>query len=160
MVQRNRLIPLLSAALVLAIPCGSAWAQQARPQPVVPSAAQERGIDPNGLVNAALQVVRMVDEGKAGDAWQGASAASRARYTGRQFTDSLAAQRKVLGVVTSRKWAAVERLTTAGNATLTAGAYANVVLETHFAGNKVARELVSFRLDEDGVWRLSGYSLN
>lgn len=156
----NIRLPALLSALLIAIPAGTVCAQQAPAPRVAATAPQVRGIDPNGLLNAALQIARMVDEGKAGDAWQGASAAAKSRYTGRQFAESLATQRKVLGAVTSRKWTSVERLVTAGNATLTAGTYANVVLETGFAGNKVGRELVSFRLDEDGVWRLSGYSLN
>ena len=40
------------------------------------------------------------------------------------------------------------------------GLYINVRSATTFASNaQPVRELVSFRLDEDRVWRVSGYSL-
>ena len=46
-----------------------------------------------------------------------------------------------------------------GTPTLPAGVYINVEYETRFATGPAVTELVSFRLDEDKTWRLSGYAL-
>ena len=40
---------------------------------------------------------------------------------------------------------------------LPSGLYASVEFLVEFSGKRTMRELVSFRLDEDGTWRFSGY---
>ena len=48
----------------------------------------------------------------------------------------------------------------AAGAQVPEGLYINVSLPTRFSNSaQPVRELVSFRLDEDQVWRVSGYSI-
>ncbi|WP_158983931.1 DUF4019 domain-containing protein [Lysobacter panacisoli] len=149
-------IALLSVLLCLGLtPASAQQAQQA--QPAAPAAA--RDIDPNTLANAALQALALVDGGRAGELWDGASAVAKRSVDRKKFVDTIAAQRKPLGAVSARRWTSVSRHSTAGNQQLPQGTYANVEFETRFAGNRTGLELVSLRQDEDGTWRLSGYVL-
>jgi hypothetical protein len=51
-------------------------------------------------------------------------------------------------------------VSTAAGAAVPEGLYINVSFPTRFANSaQPVRELVSFRFDEDQVWRLAGYSL-
>ena len=59
-----------------------------------------------------------------------------------------------------RVWIDVSRREFSGTPALPAGVYVNVGYQTTFANGKTARELVSFRLDEDKSWRVTGYVLN
>ena len=59
-----------------------------------------------------------------------------------------------------RKQVAVTRSAYAAGGQVPAGNYINVVYATRFANApQPVRELVSFHLDEDKTWRVSGYSL-
>lgn len=133
-------------------------APAAAQQATAPAAAA-REIDPNALVNAGLQVTQLIDGGKAGEVWDGASAIAKRSVERRKFVDTIASQRQPLGAVSSRQWTSVSRHSTPGMAQLPAGVYANVEFDVHFAGNRTGHELISFRQDEDGMWRLSGYVL-
>ena len=61
---------------------------------------------------------------------------------------------------TERKQVAVTRAVYAAGGAVPAGSYINVVFATRF-GNAAepVRELVSFHLDDDKTWRVSGYSV-
>lgn len=148
----------LACAGLLACACLAPVAAQ---QPAAPAAAPApaRDIDPNTLANAGLQVTQLIDTARAGEVWDGASALAKHSVDRKTFVDTIATQRKPLGAVTSRRWTAVSRHSTPGAGNLPAGMYANVEFETRFAGNRTGYELVSFRQDEDGTWRLSGYVL-
>lgn len=131
---------------------------------IAPGAAQQpapppRDIDPNTLANAGLQITRLIDGNRAGEVWDGASAVAKRSIDRKRFTETIEAQRKPLGEASSRRWTSVSRHSTAGSGPLPAGIYANVEFETRFAGHRTGHELVSFRQDEDGTWRLSGYVL-
>ncbi|HEY5851090.1 MAG TPA: DUF4019 domain-containing protein [Lysobacter sp.] len=140
---------LLCVALTAAL--APAMAQQA--------AQQARDIDPNSLASAGIQAAQLIDAGKAGEVWDGASAVAKRSVDRKKFSESITAQRKPLGATTARRWTLVSRHSTAGSAQLPAGTYANVEFDTQFAGNKTGHELISFRQDEDGTWRLAGYVL-
>ncbi|QSX74637.1 DUF4019 domain-containing protein [Lysobacter arenosi] len=148
---------VLSAALIPVL------AQQATP-PAAPQAAPRaaapaRDIDPNSLAAAAIQAAQLIDAGRAGEVWDGASAIAKRSVDRKKFTDSLTAQRTPLGATTARRWTLVSRHSTAGTEQLPAGTYANVEFDTQFSGNRSGHELISFRQDEDGTWRLAGYVL-
>ena len=54
----------------------------------------------------------------------------------------------------------ITRVKYAAGAVVPEGLYINVSFPTRFANSaQPVRELVSFRFDEDQVWRLAGYSL-
>src|SRR3546814_14692441 len=62
--------------------------------------------------------------------------------------------------MSSRGNPAVSRSQFPAGAQVPEGFYLNVAVPTTFAeSEQPVRELVSFRLDEDKVWRVSGYSL-
>lgn len=139
---------VLIACVLLCAGIGPAWAQ-----------AKPAETDPNALLNAAAQVAQAVDREQTGALWDGASAITRKRVTRNDFIAAVQKARKPLGTVSGRAWAAVRRQSVASGGQVPAGQYASVELTTTFSSRKVARELVSFRLDEDGVWRLAGYVL-
>ncbi|HEY5804725.1 MAG TPA: DUF4019 domain-containing protein [Lysobacter sp.] len=144
----------MSALLCLALTAvlGPVMAQQAGQQ-------APRDIDPNSLASAGIQAAQLIDAGKAGEVWDGASTVAKRSVDRKKFSDSITAQRKPLGATTARRWTLVSRHSTAGSAQLPAGTYANVEFDTRFAGNQTGHELISFRQDEDGTWRLAGYVL-
>ncbi len=150
------------ACLVLTAALIPVLAQQAAP-PAPPQPAQRaapaRDIDPNSLAAAGIQAAQLIDAGRAGEVWDGASAVAKRSVDRNKFSDSITAQRKPLGATTARRWTLVSRHSTAGTEQLPAGTYANVEFDTQFSGNRSGHELISFRQDEDGTWRLAGYVL-
>ncbi len=109
---------------------------------------------------AALQVAQLVDTNRAAEAWKGASAVAKKSVTEQAFVSQLSADRKRLGALAARGQPVVTRVKYAAGATVPEGLYINVSFPTRFANSaQPVRELVSFRLDEDRVWRLAGYSV-
>lgn len=112
------------------------------------------------MAAAGLKVAQLVDTNRAAEAWKGASAIARKSVTEQAFVSQLAADRTRLGALQSRGTPVVTRVKYAPGATVPEGLYINVSFPTRFANNaQPVRELVSFRLDEDKVWRLAGYSV-
>jgi hypothetical protein len=112
------------------------------------------------LSAAARQIAGLVDSNRAAEAWKGASAVARKAVPEQTFVNQLAADRKRLGALTSRGQPVVTRVKYGAGATVPEGLYINVSFPTQFANSpQPVRELVSFRLDEDKVWRLAGYSV-
>ncbi|MDQ2879141.1 MAG: DUF4019 domain-containing protein [Rhodanobacteraceae bacterium] len=109
----------------------------------------------------AQRVATMVDQGKAGDVWDTSSSTAKQAVTRDAFVKATTADRAKLGNVTSRKVVRVTHTFSKGDAKLPAGAYTNVVFATQFSNNKQpVRELVSFHLDNDKQWRVSGYTVH
>lgn len=109
---------------------------------------------------AAAQVIQLVDQSKLGEVWDGASAVAKSVVGKSDFVSQIAADRKKLGAPTERKQVGVTRAAYAAGGQVPAGNYINVVYATKFANApKAVRELVSFHLDNDKTWRVSGYSL-
>ena len=170
--DRLRLFSTL-AALAL---CGNALAQQPAPQPAPaaqPAAAQPPAMEQltteqraalakqdADMSQAALQVLQMVDGNRIGEVWDGASAAMKQMVSRDEFIKQVTIDRNRLGAVSSRSAPEVSRSLFRAGQQVPEGLYINVRSATTFASNaQPVRELVSFRLDEDRVWRVSGYSL-
>lgn len=113
-------------------------------------------IAPNALYEAALRMARGIDAGQAAQLWEAASAVTKRSVTREAFVAGVSQARKPLGAVTARDWHAVRRQNSSGGS-LPAGQYASVEFAAVLAGGRVAQEMISFRLDEDGVWRFAGY---
>lgn len=112
------------------------------------------------MSGAAVQVIQLVDQGRAAEIWDGASPVAKAVVTRQDFVAQLGTDRQQLGAPTERKQVAVTRATYAAGGQVPAGNYINVVFATRFANAaQPVRELVSFRLDDDRTWRVSGYSV-
>lgn len=158
--QMKRLFLLL---LMPAITCaGLAYAQTpaaAQPQAQrAPAAPGSQSPDPSRMYATAIAVVRAVDAGQAAELWNSSSTVTRNSVKREAFVSAVTKARTPLGAVSARDWIAVSRQAGGQNG-LPAGNYLSVEFVTIFSGNRRARELVSFRLDEDGVWRFTGYTL-
>lgn len=112
------------------------------------------------IIGAARKVMSLVDSGRIEEVWEGASPTIKRLVPRGEFIDQVAADRVRLGAVLSRGSADVGRERYAAGGRVPQGEYLNVATPTRFAGQpQPVRELVSFRLDEDRVWRVSGYSV-
>jgi hypothetical protein len=111
------------------------------------------------MEQAALQVVQMVDRNQAGQIWDGASSVAKQFVTRDAFVRGVDADRKTVGVPEARSLALLTYSESDGRK-LPPGLFANVAFATHFANEKQpVRELISFHLDSDHVWRVTGYSV-
>jgi hypothetical protein len=168
---------LLSAALLACI--GTASAQQAQPsQPAPrPQAQQQPAARPAqqqltpqqqaqlakqnaDMTQAALRVMQMVDANRIGEIWDGASPTMKRLVTRDDFVKQITIDRNRLGKVATRGKSVVSRAQYPAGAQVPQGLYLNVATPTKFANSQQpVRELVSFRLENDKTWRVSGYSL-
>ena len=169
----NRL-RLISTLAGLAF-CAGAFAQQpaARPAQAAQPAAEQPAMEQltaeqraalakqdADMTQAALQVMQLVDANRIGEVWDGASAAMKQVVSRDEFVKQVTIDRNRMGAVASRTNPDVSRSLFRPGQQVPEGLYINVRAATKFANQaQPVRELVSFRLDEDRVWRVSGYSL-
>lgn len=157
LVLSTALLAASTAAFAQAKPAG-APAQQAAPAltPEQQAAIQKQDAS---MAQGAQVVAQMIDQGKTGEVWDGASAVAKGAVNRADFVKQVDADRKKVGKLVSRKLAAITRSASKGGAT-PEGYYINVSFATQFANEKQpVRELVSFHLDSDKTWRVSGYTL-
>ena len=169
-------VPLLLSLLLPAValaqtpPPSTPAPAPARPAPAAPAAPARPALTPQQqaqvqkqdaeMAAAGVKVAQLVDTNRAAEAWKGASAIARRSVTEQAFVSQLTADRTRLGALQSRGTPVVTRVKYAPGATVPEGLYINVSFPTRFANSaQPVRELVSFRLDEDKVWRLAGYSV-
>ena len=165
MIKKLSLAAALLAVSAVALAQPQAAPAQAKPQ--APAAApaltpeQQAQIQQQNaqFVQAATQIAQLVDQGKAGDVWDNASTVAKQVVKRDAFAQSVNADRKAVGAVVSRNVASITRSESNGSPA-PAGFYVNVAFATQFANEKQpVRELVSFHLDNDKLWRVSGYTL-
>ena len=112
------------------------------------------------MSKAAAQVIELVDQNRIAEVWEGASVVAKSVVSKDNFVHQVASDRQKLGAPSERKQVGVTRAAYAAGGQVPAGNYINVVYATRFANTpKPVRELVSFHLDNDKTWRVSGYSL-
>ena len=162
---------LRTGSLLLALAlCGGASAQQpaAGPSPAAAPAMEQLTPEQREalarqdaeMAEAALRVMQLVDGNRIGEIWDGASPAMKQTVTRDEFVRQVTIDRNRLGEVASRASPQVSRSLFRPGQPVPEGLYINVRSATTFANQaQPVRELVSFRLDEDRVWRVSGYSL-
>jgi hypothetical protein len=123
------------------------------------AAAQE--VDPAELVRGGMQAAQMIDQDKAGELWDGATPAARKRVSRADFISQVGKARAPLGAAQQRTWVAVNRQVVSDGDPELAGQYVSIEYETRFTNNSstTVRELVTFQLGSDRVWRFSGYVL-
>ena len=124
-----------------------------------PATAEE--VEASDMVRGGLMAIQMIDQGRAAELWDGATPATRNRVTRADFTSQVSRSRAPIGVPQMRTWIAVNRQVVADADAGIAGQYISIEYETRFTGKPdgTVRELVSFHLDQDRVWRFSGYVL-
>ncbi|MGY0504310.1 DUF4019 domain-containing protein [Luteimonas sp. e5] len=149
---------------------GTAYAQQARQQSaqnavVSAQAAQQRSpqsVDPNSMVMAALQAVQLVDAGRSAEVWDGSAEVSKRALSRNAFVQQVTATRAPLGQPVSRVWLSVIRQSApepGSNGGPPQGDYISVRFATRFSGGNTVAELVTFRLESNGIWRVAGYAI-
>lgn len=112
------------------------------------------------LVKYAESIASMIDNGQIGQVWDQSSEVMKKAVPQDKFISATKTDRASMGTVTSRKVAEVTRSLSKGGK-LPAGYYVNVNFATTFSKHtKPVRELVSFHLDSDKKWRVSGYTLH
>ncbi|MDR6534884.1 DUF4019 domain-containing protein [Variovorax soli] len=118
-------------------------------------------VEPSDMVRGGLQAIQMIDQNKTGELWDGATPAARKRVSRSDFVSQVSKARTPLGAAQQRTWVSINRQVIGESDQDLAGQYVSVEYETRFANkaNATVRELVTFQLGEDRVWRFSGYVL-
>lgn len=122
-------------------------------------AVEAQALEPNAIVNGGAQVLKLIDEGKAGEVWDGASPVAQRVIPREQFVASVQKARQTRGAVVGRDWLSVTRLQATATKDLPAGNYVTLLYSTRFAGGLTLKEQISFRYDEP-TWRVVGYVLD
>lgn len=131
----------------------SATAPQASAQV---SAAAQSLVDPNSVGKWALQALALVDRGELAQLWDDASAAMKRELKREAFVAGVQTARKGLGSAVGREWLQVSRQQGDGKG-VPAGEYASAEFLVRYAQGAPRVEMVTFRRDQDGVWRFMGY---
>lgn len=112
------------------------------------------------MAEAAARVAGLIDTGRAGEVWDGSAEVMRKATPRPEFIQGVDGDRQRLGALVQRAQPSVTRVQYAAGGAVPQGLYLNVSFATRFADSaQPVRELVSFRLDDDRVWRVSGYSV-
>ncbi|WP_225073348.1 DUF4019 domain-containing protein [Desulfuromonas sp. CSMB_57] len=106
-------------------------------------------------IAAAEQWLAMVDAGRYAASWQEAAGLFRDAVIQDHWVHSLNAVRKPLGRLVSRKVQSKTYTTALPGAP--DGEYVVIRFETSFANKQRAIETVTPMMDNDGIWRVSGY---
>ena len=120
-------------------------------------AAAEPGTSADELLGDAGRVLQQLDSDQLDDLWQNAAPFIREKMTQDQFVNSMRVARRTLGPVSTRGWASVTRIRYTKVNGVPDGLYANVDFSTTLAGGRTLYEMLSFQLESDGQWRLTGY---
>ena len=152
-----------SAVLLACLFCVPALAQQPAGSATPVSAASQREAiaqQDQRMEAAAREVAELIDAQRIGEVWDGASVVARKVVAREQFIQGIGQDRQRLGARISRGQASVSRVQYKDGSAVPAGIYVNVSFASRFANSpQPVRELISFRLDDDKVWRVSGYSV-
>lgn len=147
-----------AAALLLCLWMNSAAAQQ---QPHVPQPVAQGGpqvdASADALIDAARRAAQLIDDDRAVDAWNAAAPFMFARIGSDRFASGVRDARKAFAKTSLRTWAGVKRVRYERDVEVPAGLYGNVDFSTQLVDGSTMFELVTMRLERDGVWRLTGY---
>jgi len=131
--------------------------------PSVASAqAQQQGIDADTFIRSALQTCSQLDQGGAAAIYPTTSVVFRNAVGEQQFVEAMNARAQQLAGAVRRDWVAVTRnAIDNSDPNLTPGLYVTVVFQViGQPGTPVRTERVTFRADEDRVWRLAGVAID
>jgi hypothetical protein len=106
-------------------------------------------------VQASLNWLSIVDEGKYRESWENASALLKKAVTADELSRSLEASRGVFGALESREPTSRSYETALPGAP--DGEYVVIQCKSSFTHKKEAVETVTPMLEADDVWRVSGY---
>lgn len=142
-------------------PAAQAGQQPAQPQQqLTPEQQEQLARQDAQMADAARQVVQLIDANRIGDVWDLSTEVVKQLVPRDGFIEQVTADRNRVGAPAGRGQPVITRTQFQEGAGVPAGLYINIAFPTRFANSdEPVRELVSFRLDEDQVWRVSGYSL-
>jgi len=121
------------------------------------AAVHAQDIAPAELASAGAGVLKLIDESRFGEVWNAASPVTQQSVPKDKFNAEVARLRQPLGAPAQRVWIQLSRQQVSAGAGSMAGQYLSIEFETRFASGQVKHELVSFRLDDDKLWRVAGY---
>lgn len=122
--------------------------------------AQAPAADPQltAARNVAQQWIAFVDQGQYAESWSASGKLFQANMQQQQWVQTLTGARTPLGTVISREVAGSEIRESLPGAP--AGRYALVSFATNFQNKPDIIETVTMVMEEDGQWRVVGYSAN
>ncbi|AKM03123.1 DUF4019 domain-containing protein [Burkholderia pyrrocinia] len=119
--------------------------------------AQSAGESADTLLRDSDAVFKQLDAGQYRAVWSDAAAFVKARIKQDQFAADMQRARQSVGAVSHRGWAQVTRIRYTNASATPDGLYANVDYATTLTSGATVFEKLSFRLDDDGRWHLTGY---
>lgn len=112
----------------------------------------------DALIQKGLVVLQQIDGNATGDVWENAASFVKMRIPKETFVKNMNQARSAIGAVSGRRWASVVRIRYDADIQNTpAGLYANIDYATDLKDGHTVFELISFQLDPNGVWRMTGY---
>ncbi|RZF30208.1 DUF4019 domain-containing protein [Paraburkholderia sp. UYCP14C] len=120
-------------------------------------AAAAQGTSADELLTDADRVFQQFDSNHYAEAWRDAAPFVKAKIPQAQFVSTTREAREALGAVTRRGWSSITRIQYIGFPGIPDGLYANVDFTSTLASGRTVFELLSFQLDADGQWHLTGY---
>ena len=119
--------------------------------------AQSGGESADVLLRDADVVFKQLDAGQYGAVWADSAAFVKARIKQDPFAADMQHARQSIGPVSHRGWAQITRIRYTNSSSMPDGLYANLDYATTLTSGATVYEKLSFRLDDDGRWRLTGY---
>lgn len=114
--------------------------------------------DPTTFKDMAVKAATVIDSGGYQKIWKEATKYTQSAVNEKTFVSQVGSNRQAVGTVQKREWRSITQVQMAEQSgDVNPGHYVNVNFTSTFAGGRVGNELVSFRKDEDGKWRFSGY---
>jgi len=113
--------------------------------------------DLNAMRDASLRMLRAIDVGLAPLLWRGASTVMRSSVSQAEFVQGIETTRAELGGLKTRRWMSIESHVIAEGAGVPPGSYINTRFVARDAFGDDVQELLTFHLDDDQVWRVTGY---
>jgi uncharacterized protein DUF4019 len=120
-------------------------------------AVAEPGTSADELLGDATQVLQQIDADHYDAVWQNAAPFIHEKMSQDQFVDHIRVGRHSFGAVSNRGWASVTRIRYTKVSGIPDGLYANVDFSTTLTDGRTLFEMLSFQLESDGQWRLTGY---
>ena len=129
---------------------------------LVPAQAQvqmQEQVSVDGVLTKAQEVLKALDAAEAGAVWDRASEVLKKSVEKEKFAKAFGLDRSSQSVIKSRAWGSIARTRhLQGNANgLAPGTYINIQYSSADGAGTPVTELLSFRLEEDGIWRMTGY---
>lgn len=119
--------------------------------------AQSSGDSADELLQDSNKVFRQLEAGQFNDIWLDSADFIKTRFKQDQFVADIRRAWQTVALVRHREWEQISR-NRYKNATVPDGLYANVDYVTTLTTGTTVYEKVSFRLEDDGHWHLTGYA--